>query len=619
MSTNPLDRGLYALFSRHADRDRHAVDRRRYRVAGPTIGFDLFVARLYGVAWLAALLAAAGATLLVLSLPPATEHALAALAARVAPDAAPEIRVPRLLGAFALALLVGVTARAGTVAAVRAYLRWAARARRVDVERTLPGAVRYLRVLASGEPDRRELLAAVADRPSAYGGTAAAFRDVLNRAAVTGSLAGALRDAARVTPSRDLLAPFLLQYREHAAQGSDAVEGYLRLEARMLANRQDRARRQAEGFLELLSELFVVLLVLPALLVVVVTALGVLAPGLGREVLTPLGGVTLRALVVYGSAGFVLVVGLAAAALVDTFRLAGYGGVRHARSPGVDTLRNALSNPVDAIPVFGLFGLAVAVGLALGGDDLVTAGVLGYDAAAIPIGLVAVRRARLDDAKDRELTDFVHAVAGHVGLGRPFPRAVERVAAEESLGPLAPDVADLAFRLGLSTDEGDQRADALDAFVESVGTPLATQTVGLLSGALDAGSDAETAFETLQSEVGHLHHEKQTLRAALLAYVAVGWTTALLVVGIVVAVDTTVLDSFAQLSAVGGSMSAVGFDAAAVDPARAGYRFYVVTLATMLACGWFAGTASRGPFEALLHSGLLSLAALAVFAGVGVV
>jgi len=37
----------------------------------------------------------------------------------------------------------------------------------------------------------------------------------------------------------------------------------------------------------------------------------------------------------------------------------------------------------------------------------------------------------------------------------------------------------------------------------------------------------------------------------------------------------------------------------------------------MLASGWFAGTASRGFYEALLHSGALVLAAYAVFAGVG--
>jgi hypothetical protein len=37
----------------------------------------------------------------------------------------------------------------------------------------------------------------------------------------------------------------------------------------------------------------------------------------------------------------------------------------------------------------------------------------------------------------------------------------------------------------------------------------------------------------------------------------------------------------------------------------------------MLACGWFAGAASRGRYDALLHSGLLVSFAYVVFAGAG--
>ena len=106
--------------------------------------------------------------------------------------------------------------------------------------------------------------------------------------------------------------------------------------------------------------------------------------------------------------------------------------------------------------------------------------------------------------------------------------------------------------------------------------------------------------------------------AGLLAYVAVGWTTALLVVGIVVAVNAYVLDGFAQLSTVSGG-SGITIDPNAVDPPRDRYRFYVVTQATMLACGWFAGTASRGRYEALLHSSALVLVAYVVFTGAGMV
>ena len=39
----------------------------------------------------------------------------------------------------------------------------------------------------------------------------------------------------------------------------------------------------------------------------------------------------------------------------------------------------------------------------------------------------------------------------------------------------------------------------------------------------------------------------------------------------------------------------------------------------MLACGWFAGTASRGRYEALLHSAALVVVCYAVFAGAGMI
>jgi hypothetical protein len=216
------------------------------------------------------------------------------------------------------------------------------------------------------------------------------------------------------------------------------------------------------------------------------------------------------------------------------------------------------------------------------------------------------------------LKDFVHAVAGHVSLGRPFSTAVERVARDVDLGPLQADVDDLAFNTALMTGRGaDVRADALDQFVDRVGTPLAAQTMGLVTGALDVGSDAEDVFETLQTEVGRLVHERKALRSSLMVYVAVGWTTALLVVGITVAVNLYVLDGFAQLSTVADGGGGMALDPNAVDPARDRLRFYVVAQATMLACGWFAGSASRGRYEALLHSALLVVLTYGVYAGVG--
>jgi hypothetical protein len=98
----------------------------------------------------------------------------------------------------------------------------------------------------------------------------------------------------------------------------------------------------------------------------------------------------------------------------------------------------------------------------------------------------------------------------------------------------------------------------------------------------------------------------------------VGWTTGLLVVAIIAAVNVTVLDGFSQLSGVADSASRMSFDPNAVDPARDRGRFYLVAQATVLACGWFAGVASRGTYEALLHSGVLVVLTYLLFTGLGV-
>jgi hypothetical protein len=101
-------------------------------------------------------------------------------------------------------------------------------------------------------------------------------------------------------------------------------------------------------------------------------------------------------------------------------------------------------------------------------------------------------------------------------------------------------------------------------------------------------------------------------------YVAVGWTTALLIVGIVVAINSSVLDGFSQLATVSDVDAGMAIDPGAVDPARDRTRFYLVSQATVVASGWFAGMASRGIYEALLHSGLLVTITYVVFVGLGV-
>jgi flagellar protein FlaJ len=603
-----LDRALYALFARHADSDRHTRDRHQYRGTDLRTSFDLYLARVYGLSWLG--VAVVGTLCLVVlstvALPPLD------LFGGAVPDAVV------VVGGGLLASLV---AKRSIIALGARNLRWRATARRENIERTLPGAVRYLHVLSSGNDSQSAMFRRVADT-SAYGETAVSFRKALNTATLTGSIGEGLRRVARDTPSRDVLAPFLLKFREHAGQGPDALRNYLRMESRMLGFQQDRARQRAEGFLQLLSELFIVLLVLPALLVIILTVMSVISPGLSRTIPTPVGETTVRGIVVYGSAGFILVVGIAAGSVVSDLRPPDQR-ITYTRPDGwLALLRTATRNPASASLVAFVPTVAIGGSLWLLGRTPVDVVLMSYVGYALPVGLVAIRRARLDDAKDRELKDFVHAVSGHVTLGRPFPRAVELVATEVDLGPLNPDVADLALNLNLTSPasgtDDSVRTAALDRFVSRVGTPLAEQTVGLVTGALDAGSDTETVFETLQTEVGRLYHQKRALRAALLAYVAVGWTTAILVVGITIAVSVHVFDGFAQLSALSDT-SGFLLVSDAVDIERDRRRIYVVTQATMFASGWFAGMASRDRYEALLHSGALVLTCYLIYRGVGIV
>jgi len=610
------DRGLYALFSRHADRRAHQRDRDVYRGTDVAVDFETYLVRVYGLSWVVTVAVCCLLVGIGLALPDATVRSAVAGVTAPVPGVDPEA-VPSTAAIGVLGVTVGLVCKRVVVRLGGRYLQWRARARRAAIERTLPGAVRYLRVLATGSDDRRSMLRKVANNRDAYGETAVAARRTLNKSALVGSLDEGLRIVARDTPSRSALAPFLLKFREHGRQGEDALESYLRMESRMLSHRQDRERAKAQGFLELVSELFVVLLVLPALFVIVVTVMSVLAPGLNGTVETPVGAVPIRSVLVGASAAFILVVGSGTAWLIASLRPPAQSTANYALpESGPATLGTTFSNPASAAVVALPPALGACVWLYSVGVGITDAVLLAYVAFAVPIGLVAVRRARLDDAKDRELKDFVHAVSGHVALGRPFAAAVELVAREVDLGALDDDVADLAFNANLTTRDEDLRTGALDRFVDRVGTPLAEQTVGLITGALNAGSDAEDVFETLQTEVGRLYHEKKSLRDAMLVYVAVGWTTALLVVGIAVAVNLYVLDSFAQLSAASGDGTAmIQRDAVALDRER--QRFYVITQATMLACGWFSGTASRGRYDALLHSGLLVAVAYVVFSGVG--
>ena len=602
-----LDRALYALFSGHADRSRHDGDRATYRGTDVGTSFGIYVARLYGVSWIAFFVVLGlGSVLAAVVLPGRLGVLESALPAG-----------GRGVAAVLVGLPAAVLAKYVSIRLGGRYLYWRAAARRSNIERTLPGAVRYLRVLSTGSDDLRGMLRKVADNREAYGHTAVSFQTALNKAALTGSLGEGLRIVARDTPSKNTLAPFLLKFREHASQGQEELTSYLRMEARMLSHRQSRARARRQDFLELLAELFIVMLVLPSLLVIVVSVLSVLSSGLGSTISTPVGPVALRAILIYGSALLVLVVGIGAVLAVESLRPPGQTRTYERPSGALATLASVSTNPASTVLLSAPLGLLAAGVLYGSGVRPIDVVLLSYATGAIPVGVVAVRRARIDDAKDRHIEDFVHAISGHVSLGRPFPDAVTRVAREVNLGPLDEDVADLAFNAGLTSREGGVRTAALEQFVGRVGTPLAEQTVGLVAGALEAGSDTDDVFEALQTEVGRLYHEQRALQSSMHAYVTVAWTTALLIVAITIAVDTYVLEGFTQLAAVADSGAAIAFDADGVDTDAMGGRFYVIAQATMLACGWFAGVASRGFYGALLHSGALVTIAAVLFAGVG--
>ena len=620
-----VDRIVRALFARHADDRRHDVDRRRYRGAALSTGFETYLAWTYAFSWLACLVTAVPAWLVAGAVAPDVTAAVDAFLRARAPVGVPAVPPPLL--AAGTAGVAGLVAKRAVVWAGGRYLRWHVSARRTRIERTLPGAVRYLDTLASGSDDARTMVAKVAENDT-YGGTAVSFRKALNAARLTGSLDAGLRRVARDTPSRDLLAPFLLKFRRHVSRGDEALAEYLHTESRLLAHRQEHARTRARRYLKPVAELFVLALVVPALLVVAVTVASVFVSSLSRPVATPLGVVAPRAVAVYTSVGFLLAVGLVGIAATGALRPVD-ARTTHRRP---ETLRGVLasagSNPASASLVAVVPAVGVAALLAYAGHTLVDVSLLAYVAYALPVGVVAARRGRIDDAKDRRVADFVYAVAAHASVGRPLPDAVEAAARETDLGAVSGDVADLAFNLSVTTTadgdatgrdpaaSGGVRAAALDRFVERVGTPLAARTVGLVGGALDAGSTVDTVFETLQVEVDRLTHEKRALRAAMRRYVVVGWVAALAVAGVVAGINVGVMRGD-RLLAVATALD-VPVDLELVHPELERFRLYVVAQATMLASGWFAGAAARGRYGALCHSGLLVAACHVGFLVAGV-
>jgi len=222
----------------------------------------------------------------------------------------------------------------------------------------------------------------------------------------------------------------------------------------MLAHRQDRARKRARRFLELLTELFVVVLVLPALLVIAATALTVVVPELLSRSTTPVGVVPTRAVVLYGAVVvFLVAIGLVGAVAVGTLRppnqRASYdlpafpakSSPRLGRAQSVERRSSARAPPAALL----------AVGLAFAGYTLVNVALLSYAAFAVPVGAVA------GDAPGRRegpRAGTSSTPSRDTSRRAPFPAAVEAVARDVDLGVLDDDVADLAFALRSTTATG---------------------------------------------------------------------------------------------------------------------------------------------------------------------
>lgn len=602
-----VDRILTGAFGRHATEERHATMRKRYRATARDSRFPLFLSRVYAASWLAVLLGAGLAVTVAGHVPQSVESAIVDGVAAI--PFVPRAAVGRAITpAFVIA--TGAISREATFRGADALLERRATRRRRRIERSLPRTVRFMHVLASGTTDVPTLLSHVANRERAFGETARAFDRILGTRDVVGSVDGAIRVVARDTPSRRTLAPFLSTLRSRAREGPEAIGRFLHLESRMLARRDAQRTETAKRYLGSVLRLFVVLLVLP-----VVAAIGVaVATGIGGWTAAPATEVArwIREHVVLSPASAIVVLALGAltTGLVYLLRPPGYRWSRYRTST---TLRELLAtshrNPANALVVLGPASALLALWSWTRGTAPTTAITVGYVAVALPVGIVDWRRARIDAAKDRHLPEFLHEVSHQVHLGRSFTEAVEHVAADQRLGPLDRDVADLAFDLRVAPNDRPIRAAALDRFVERVGTPLAERTVGMIAGALDAGSRTAAAFEALQSEAGRLYHEERAVRDEMPVVMAVGWAASLLVVGVVVAVNVAALGTTDPF---GHSTQAVAATGGGGPPA-----FYLLTQATVLSSGWFAGVAGRGVYEGLLHSGALVLVTFLAFAATG--
>jgi Flp pilus assembly protein TadB len=592
-----VDLVAFRLFGRHVDSTRHERDRTRYAGLHRPVPFETYLIRLYALSWvLAVIVGIAAGVALHATLPQGAVETVQELPILDGIPADWVLPLVALLGGG----LAGLATRLLLRRLGSGFIGARYRRRRARIEETLPGAVRYLHVAATGTVDPRVLLERVASRPRIHGATARSFAAIRSRQRLGGSIDAAIRRVARDTPAQDSLAPFLLTFLERRRAGNEALREFLADESRLLAVEDEHRHKRAGAFLRTVVGLFVVLLVGP-----VVVGLGlvgglVVVPGVGGpDAALPVPDLTGATTAIGG--GAIVLLGAGAALFAFLLRPSGLRWALPApsQSPWA-VLRTSPSNPTNALLVVLPLGVAVLGWGLLGPADRWTALLGAYVTVAVPVGLVDARRARQRARRDRALPAFVHSLADRLESGVPVRRAVARIASEESHGPLDEPIRKLAADLKLIQGPEGGRKRALERFVGRLGTPFAGRTVGLAIGAIEAGADARSAVSHLQTETGRLEHADRARRNRFPAMVLVGWTVGLLLVAIVVVVNLMVVETASPTGPVAGI---------AVEPLAGVSRerplFFLLTQATMLASGWFAGLTGRGLYEALLHSGVL--------------
>ncbi|MDZ7849341.1 MAG: type II secretion system F family protein [Halodesulfurarchaeum sp.] len=591
-----LDELAYLLFGRHVDSSRHAEDRARFSGLDFEIPFETLLIRQYVLSWVLAL-AVGGWAAVDLHAEIQSQWSHVPTPAFLA---SPPPNWWLVLVALTVGGAVGLGAKYLFGRLVSGTLGYLERRRRVRIEQTLPGAVRYLHVASAGTTDPRQLLERVAKRKRVHGATAETFETACKRQTLAGSMESAIRQVARDTPARDTLAPFLLTFIERRREGSPALREFLADESRVLAVEDERRHRQTGTYLRAVVGLFVLLLVGPVVLGLGLAGGLILFPGVAgpkSALQVPEVTETITAI----GAGGILLLGAGAALFAFLLRPS---GLRWAGPPPAQSLREALrtstTNPTNALLVLLPIGIAILSGGIWAGMEYQTALLAAYVVVGVPAGLVDVRRARRRNRLDRALPKFVHSLAERLERGRPLRNAVAEIAREETYGSLDGPVRKLAADLQLIQDPSGGRKRALERFVGRIGTPFAGRTIGIAVGAIEAGAAAQSAVAHLQTETGRLVHADRARRSRFPVVLLVGWTVALLIVAIVIVVNLMVLETATPTGPIAG---------VAIEPLEGVTRerplFYALTQATMLASGWFAGLTGRGVYEALLHSGVL--------------